>query len=256
MANQFFWYELMTSDVKAAEAFYSAVIGWTTTPFEGSAHDYTVVNAGDRGVGGLMTLPPEAAANGMKPCWIGYVHVTDIDAKVAEVQAAGGKLHKGPDPIPTVGRFAVVSDPQGAMFNMLQPEGPDMPAMERGTIGKIDWNELHSSDWESGYEFYAKLFGWSKTTSMDMGPMGTYQLFSMGSDGDDGGMMNLAGEEAKLPPYWGFYVSVDAAEAAAERIRANGGTVLMGPHEVPGPSYIVTGMDPQGAMFSVVAPKL
>jgi len=253
MANQFFWHELMTSDVGAAKAFYGAVVGWDMAAFPGALHDYTVLEVGEtRGVGGIMAIPEDACAQGLKPCWVGYIEVSDIDAKVAELRAAGGTVHKGPELIPTVGRFAVVSDPQGTMFNLLQPEGSGMPPLERGTIGKVDWNELHSTDWESGFAFYAKLFGWSKTSAMDMGPMGTYQLFTMAGDGDDGGMMN---ESDGPVPYWMFYISVDAADAAVERITGNGGQVMMGPHEVPGGAWIVVGRDPQGAAFALVAPK-
>ena len=252
MTNQFFWYELMTSDVEGAKAFYGAVVGWKMAAF-GDAHDYSVLEVeGGRGVGGIMALPEEARAGGLEPCWVGYVHVADIDAKLAELKAAGGTVHKGPEAIPTVGRFAVVADPQGTMFNLLQPDGPDMPRLDRGTIGKIDWHELMSTDWESGYAFYATLFGWSKTTAMDMGPMGSYQLFTMAGNGDDGGMMN--GTDGPVP-YWMFYVSVDAADAAVDRIAAHGGTVMMGPHEVPGGAWIVVGRDPQGATFAVVAPR-
>jgi predicted enzyme related to lactoylglutathione lyase len=137
---------------------------------------------------------------------------------------------------------------------MLQPDGPDVPPLTRGTVGKTDWHELHSTDWESGFAFYSKLFGWSKTTAMDMGPMGTYQLFTMAGNGDDGGLMNEP-PNAGPAPYWMFYFSVDAIDAAHKRITDAGGAVMMGPHEVPGGAWIITGTDPQGAMFSVVAPK-
>lgn len=255
MANDFFWYELMTSDTAAAKTFYGAVVGWEMSAFPGAPHDYTVLEVGDkRGVGGIMAIPDEAAAQGLKPCWVGYVHVTDIDAKVAELVEAGGKVHRGPEAIPDVGRFAVVADPQGTMFNLLQPDGSYVPPLARGTIGKVDWHELHSTDWEGGFAFYQKLFGWSKTTAMDMGPMGTYQLFTMGGQGDDGGMMNEP-PNAGPAPYWMFYVSVEAIDAAIERINANGGSVMMGPHEVPGGAWIVVAQDPQGAVFALVAPK-
>lgn len=252
MADQFFWYDLMTTDVEGAKAFYKALIGWDTTEFGGGPTPYTIIEASGRGVGGIMPLPPEAAAGGMKPGWIGYIHVRDIDAKVAAIQAEGGMLMKGPEPIPTVGRFAVVADPQGTAFMLLQPDGPDMPELPRGTTGKIDWNELHSSDWKAGYDFYAKLFGWSITRSMDMGPMGTYNLFTMGSGQEDGGMMNnMEGPR----PYWMFYITVPSADAAVATINEKGGKVLMGPHEVPGGAWIVCGEDPQGAIFSITAAK-
>ena len=260
MANKFFWYELMTSDHPAAETFYAAVVGWKLTPFPATGHPYTVVEIdGGRGVGGLMPIPEEAAANGLKPCWVGYIHVEDIDAAVAGVKAHGGSVHHGPDPIPQVGRFAVCGDPQGAMFNMLQPEGPDMPPIAMGTNGSVDWHELHSSDIEGGLGFYKAQFGWSGTGSMDMGPMGTYQFFAMEPVESEapcgvtaGGMMN----DVQAPrPYWTFYIHVDDIDAAADRVKAGGGAILFGPQEVPGGVWILNCLDPQGAQFALSGPR-
>jgi len=260
MTNRFFWYELMTSDQAAAEAFYANVVGWKLQPFPATGHPYTVLEVdGGRGVGGIMPIPPEAAKTGLAPCWIGYIHVVDIDAAVAAIRAAGGSVHHGPDAIPTVGRFAVVADPQGTMFNLLQPDGPDMPALSMGTPGGVDWHELHSSDWERGFDFYASQFGWSKTDAMDMGPMGVYQMIAMepapaGAEcGTTCGAMFNDRDAAR--PYWLFYVHVDAIDAAIQRVTDNGGAILQGPHEVPGGMWIVNASDPQGALFALVAPK-
>lgn len=260
MASRFFWYELMTSDHAAAEVFYSNVVGWTLTPFAAAGHPYTVVEAGGRGIGGLMPIPEEAAANGLQPCWVGYIHVTDIDAAVTGVRTHGGSIHHGPEMIPSVGRFAVCSDPQGTMFNMLQPQGEDMPPIEMGTIGTIDWHELHSSDGGKGLAFYKAAFEWSATGSMDMGPMGTYQFFAMEpADADApcgvtaGGMMT----DPQAPrPYWTFYFHVDDIDRAVERVKAQGGAILFGPQEVPGGAWVINGQDPQGALFALSGPRV
>lgn len=258
MANRFFWYELMTSDQKPAETFYADVVGWQLQSFPADGHPYTVLEVNGRGVGGIMPIPPEAAANGMQPCWVGYVHVTDLDAAV-KLRAGGGTVHRVLDPIPHVGHIAVVADPQGAMFNLLQPDGPDMPPLPMGTTGTVDWHELHSRDWEKAFAFYADQFGWVKTDPMEMGPLGTYQMIAMAPvEGEancgvtNGAMYN----DAQTPyPYWSFYVHVDAIDAAVARIKAGGGTVLMGPQEVPGGMWVVNAQDPQGAQFDLVAPK-
>ncbi|KRB86605.1 glyoxalase [Sphingomonas sp. Root710] len=259
MANRFFWYELMTSDQQAAEAFYADVVGWKLQPFPANGHPYTVLEVDGRGVGGIMPIPPEAAANGMQPCWVGYVHVTDVDAAVAKLRAGGGTVHHVLDPIPHVGRIAVVADPQGAMFNLLQPDGPDMPPLPMGTAGTVDWHELHSSDWEKAFAFYADQFGWTKTDAMEMGPLGTYQMIAMtpvGGDTNCGVTNGAMYNDAQAPhPYWSFYVHVDAIDAAVGRIEAGGGKVLMGPQEVPGGMWVVNAQDPQGARFDLVAPK-
>src|SRR6476660_7788531 len=111
--GHFVWYEHLTKDPKAAIAFYTEVVGWKTQPFaEGG--DYTMWVGSQGPLGGVMKLPDEAAKMGTPPHWMGNVQVADGDATVAAVKKLGGKVYKEPSDIPTVGRFAVIADPQGA----------------------------------------------------------------------------------------------------------------------------------------------
>jgi predicted enzyme related to lactoylglutathione lyase len=82
---------------------------------------YTILSAGDRGMGGLMKLPDGACEKGARPGWVGYIGVPDTDAGAKRIVEAGGSLHMGPDDIPNVGRFAMLADPGGAMFYLLTP---------------------------------------------------------------------------------------------------------------------------------------
>ena len=251
-ANSFVWYELMTSDLTAAETFYKGVVGWATQD-AGMPEPYTMVLAGGRAIGGLMTIPEEARKMGAPPSWVGYIGVPDVDAAAARVQAAGGALHRAPDDIPGVGRFAVVADPQGAGFMLFKgnmDEAP--PAPPPGTAGTVGWHELHAGDGASAWDFYAGQFGWTKDSAMDMGPMGLYQLFCTGGEAV-GGMMTKMPEMPVAA--WLYYFNVDAIDAAAQRVTAAGGKVVNGPMEVPGGSWIINAADPQGALFALVAPK-
>ena len=250
MATGFFWYELMTTDVAAAEKFYPAVIGWTTQEFPNSDMRYVVVSAGEAGVGGLMTIPAEAAKMGARPAWVGYIKAGDVDAQTEGVRKAGGIVHRPPEEIPGVGRFSVVADPQGAMFMLLQPYGPDQPPPAPMTPGHVGWREWMGDDLEAGVDFYAGQFGWTRDEAVDMGEMGTYQLVAL--DGAQmAGMM-------KRPPhvpvcFWGFYFNVDGIDAAAKRVTDNGGQIVMGPMQVPGGQWVVNCMDPQGAHFGLLS---
>ncbi|ODT07051.1 MAG: glyoxalase [Mesorhizobium sp. SCN 65-20] len=251
--QSFFWYELLTTDLDAAEAFYTAVVGWRAEPFNQSPGmpRYIVVNAGDRGVGGLMTLPDDAKQMGMPPAWLGYIYTRDVDASVASLTSAGGAVHRAPDDIPGVGRFAVVADPQGAVFMFLQPNGPDLPAVPLDTLGHVGWHELFTSDWKKALGFYSGQFGWGKDEQFDMGEMGIYQMFNAG-EGMIGGMMN---KPEQIPvSVWQFYFNVASIDAATKRVTDNGGKLLMGPMEVPGGQWIVQCQDPQGAHFALLAP--
>jgi predicted enzyme related to lactoylglutathione lyase len=154
-------------------------------------------------------------------------------------------------------RFAVMSDPQGAAI-VVFTSNPGMPTPERpasSTPGTIGWHELYTTDLEAGFDFYQKMFGWTKVSDMDLGPMGTYRLFDQGDHNPmgSGGMMT---RPAHIPvSCWNFYFNVDSIGAAAERIKAGGGQVLNGPMQVPGGSWILNGQDPQGAMFSLASAK-
>jgi predicted enzyme related to lactoylglutathione lyase len=243
----------MTSDQDAAEAFYGAVVGWRMADAGQPGMRYTILSAGDRGMGGLMALPADACAAGARPGWLGYIGVPDTDGAAKRIVEAGGSIHRAPENIPNVGRFAVVADPGGAVFQLLTPlpreDAP--PAAEATTPGLVSWHELYASiGQEAAFAFYSGQFGWETAELMDMGPMGKYRIF--GADGVPmGGMMDKP--ENVPASAWAFYVNVDGLDAAVKRIEANGGQVLMGPHEVPGGSWIVRAVDPQGAAFALVS---
>jgi predicted enzyme related to lactoylglutathione lyase len=124
--GKFGWYELMTSDTKAAGKFYADVVGWTTKEVSaGDNSQYTTFNLGDE--------------------------------KIIE---AGGKLWKPATDVPGMLRFAVMSDAQGAAIVVFTPH-PSMPSPtcpEPPTPGTIGWHELYTTDLEGGFEFYNKLF--------------------------------------------------------------------------------------------------
>jgi predicted enzyme related to lactoylglutathione lyase len=254
-ASPFVWYELMTSDAAAAEAFYRSVVGWKTADAGMPGMKYTLLSAGEMAVAGLMDLPAEARAAGARPGWLGYIAVDDVDARLAQVLQAGGAAHHPAQDIPGVGRFATVADPQGAVFCLFKGSSDQQPPQPAtGTPGTVGWHELYAGDLGRAWPFYAGLFGWTKDEAIDMCEMGVYQLFA-GAAGSPavGGMMT---RPPQVPmPCWLYYVNVEAIDAAAARVTAAGGQVVSGPMEVPGGSWIVQCLDPQGAMFALVAAR-
>ncbi len=248
----FVWYDQMSNDLPAAEAFYTRAIGWTLAPNTMNAQRYTLLKAGDAAVGGLMPISEDAAKMGARPAWMGYIAVDDAKAFADKVKAAGGAIHRPPTDIPNVGTFAIASDPHGAGFILFKGNSDDAPAQDPATPGHVGWHELHAGDQATAFAFYSGLFGWKKGEAMDMGPMGIYQIFSTG-DRQGGGMMT---KTAQTPaPFWLYYFTVDAIDAAAGRVKSAGGQIVNGPMQVPGGQWIVQGLDPQGAMFAMVSPK-
>jgi predicted enzyme related to lactoylglutathione lyase len=257
--GQHVWFELNTTDLKAAEAFYASVMDWVPRDAGMPDMQYTLAGPADHAVAGMMALTDEMKAAGTGPGWTGYVAVDDVDAAAAHTQRLGGQVLVPPQDIPQVGRFAIVSDPQGtvlALFRGTPSEGMEPPPPPApGTPGHIGWHELHTTSLDGALAFYGELFGWQKAETMDMGPNGVYQLFATGAQGAeaDGGMVLKQAGEAQ--PYWLYYVNVASVDRAVARISAGGGQVLMGPHQVPGGSWIVIGSDPQGAAFAVAGPR-
>ena len=255
-AGRFIWYELMTADTKAAEAFYTSVVGWSASDAGMPGMPYTIFARGEAMIAGLMAMPEAVRKQGGQPAWSGYIAVDDVDAAVERVRRLGGVVHMAPTEVPGVGRFAVAADPQGAVFLPFRPLPPPTPPVvpAPGSLGTIGWRELYSSDWEKAFAFYSAMFGWTKDQAMDMGAMGTYQLFAT-ADGQPaiGGMFN---KPAQVPvDFWLYYFVIDEIDAAGERVKANGGKVVYGPMEVPGGAFIVQCLDPQGAMFALTGPR-
>ena len=250
--GKFVWYDQMSNDLPGAEAFYAKVVGWTLAPNSMNDQRYTILKAGETMVGGLMPIPEDAAHMGVKPAWMGYVAVDDVKAYADKVRAAGGAIHREPTDIPNVGTFAVAADPHGAGFLLFRGNADEVMEADPMKPGCIGWHELHGGDPESAFAFYSGLFGWTKGEAMDMGPMGTYQIFTT-KGRQSGGMMKKMAQEPMA--HWLYYINVEAIDAAVERVKSAGGQVINGPMEVPGGAWIINGLDPQGAMFALVAPK-
>jgi predicted enzyme related to lactoylglutathione lyase len=248
----FIWYELMTTDVAGAKDFYGHVVGWDMHEMNMPNMTYTVVQANHNGVGGIMPMPAHLVDAKVPAHWVGYIHTSDIDGMVRKITDKHGAIHVPPTEIPTVGRFAVLSDPTGAIFHLLQPN-PGGELSSADAPGYIGWRELHTSDWPKAFAFYSTLFGWDRSRSVDMGPMGTYQLFSINGV-DQGGMMNSPAAARRC--FWLYYFNVDDIEAGGRRITERGGKVMQGPSEVPGGHWVIQATDPSGAWFALVGKKV
>ncbi|HYP64995.1 MAG TPA: VOC family protein [Steroidobacteraceae bacterium] len=241
--GRFVWHELLTTDTAAAAAFYPKVLPWRTAP--SSMPGYTIWMAGQTQIGGLMALPAEAGAT--PPHWLVYVGTPNVDATCSQAQGLGARIVKAPADIPNVGRFAVLTDPQGATFALFTP-GAGPPPGAPPAQGGFSWHELATTDVAAALRFYGQLFGWTKGPGHDMGAMGVYQIFQHGGD-QVGGIVNV--QAPSTPPSWLSYVNVAEASRAVAAAKAGGGRLLHGPMEVPGGSWIAMMMDPQGGAFAV-----
>ncbi|MEO8679619.1 MAG: VOC family protein [Vicinamibacterales bacterium] len=248
LLGSFVWCELMTTDSPAADAFYKKVVGWRSVPYAPDGSYMVFNNPSGAGVAGLMKIPDAAKQMGTPPSWLMYVGTPNVDQTAMRVAQFGGRVVKQPEDIPGTGRFAVVQDPYGATFGLFQPP-PNRPGRSgRPGVGDFSWFELYTPNPDGAWKFYQALFGWEKTSAMDMGEMGVYQMFGRGGAVPDGGIMK---PPPGAPTAWLPYALVKDARSAAAAATANGGKIINGPMQVPGGDWIAQGIDPQGAMFSV-----
>jgi predicted enzyme related to lactoylglutathione lyase len=231
----------------AAETFYCNVAGWSAQDASTPTLAYTQLSAGKVPLGGLIDLPEEGRKMGAWPRWMGYVEVNDVEATTDRIKRLGGAVYVPPTNT-NIGRISVVTDPQMATFGLVKglKPGRQQPA-ESGKPGRVGWHELLATDWEKAFAFYSEIFGWQKGDT-EISETVTYQLFSAAG-------LTVGGMFTKRPeqplPFWLFYINVEDIDQAVERVKAGGGRVFEGAHELPGGSWIARCADPQGAAFAL-----
>ena len=251
----FVWHEVGTTDLRAGEDFYSKVAGWKAENWSQNS-SYKLFVAKRESKAGLYLITESPNTVTPPPSWLSYIGAPDVDAIVRQAVELGGKVVIPAYNVPSVGRMAHLQDPQGALFAVSSQEERSHYAEPQ--LGDFSWHELLTTNWHTAFDFYAKLFGWEKMETMDMGPQGTYQIFGTGGH-QLGGMFS----PGPLPggPLWIPYVMVADARRTAEIAKELGATIVHGPSEVPGGDWVFTGVDQQGAMFAahskkrVIAPK-
>jgi predicted enzyme related to lactoylglutathione lyase len=260
--GSFIWYELMTADANGAAAFYGAVVGWKIAdhahPLAGGV-DYRMIQRGDGGMaGGLLQLDDAMIGAGARPCWMPYFYTPDVDGSVAAIVERGGRAQMPATDLPA-GRIAMVTDPQGIPIYLMNPTPPageidaTSDVFDETAPQRVRWNELSSPDYAASMRFYAEQFGFEFNDSMPMGELGNY-TFITHHGRSIGAVMPRMNEQQ--PPAWLFYFGVPSITEAHATLEANGGTTLQPPIQIPGGEWSLVALDPQGAAFGLVGPKL
>lgn len=240
------WYELATADPEAAQPFYAALLGWTFADSGMAGMTYLLASAEGGMVAGLFKAEP-----GQPIGWSFYVSVENADATAAQASALGARVVVPPADIPGTGRFAVMIDPQGAGFAILQPlPGGVGGAFDQKKMGHGNWHDLGVTDPQAALAFYGALFGWTVTRSQPMGPEMIYNIIA--SNGQDiGGIFNDASATA---PAWCVYFGAASIGQAVATVKSGGGGIEHDPAEVPGGAFITHCHDGRGARFALVGP--
>ncbi|MFC9248649.1 VOC family protein [Streptomyces sp. NPDC057136] len=235
------WVELSTSDIPAAKSFYTALFGWRSeTDPRPEAGGYTMARLGDAAVAALSP----AYQPDQPPAWTVSFSTQDTDATVEKVTSAGGTLLVGPMDVFDLGRFAVVADPDGAVFSLWQPR--TFAGAERlSDPGALGWVELSTRDTEKALSFYPSVLGWTVNAGE------SYTHWGVGG-ADFGGMMAMDEKfEPEVSPYWLPYFVVTDVDATAATALSAGGDLLLPPTSIPDGPRIAVLRDPQGAAFGI-----
>lgn len=243
-AGTFSWTDLATTDVDAAKGLYADLFGWTyeDNPLPGGG-SYTMAKVDGLSVAGLNAVQAE----GQPPAWGAYVTVDGADAAASKAAELGGTIVAEAFDVMEAGRMAVIADPTGAIFAVWQA-GDSIGAELVNGHGLLSLTQLNTTDPERATEFYSELFGWrfEAVEGTEIPYWGIYR-----GDLLNAGMMRLSPDQP-APPHWLVYFGIDDVDAAANKVGAAGGAVLVPKTSVPG-GEIVVAQDAQGAVFGVFA---
>lgn len=252
--GDFIWYELMSTDADATQAFYGDLMGWQFSDSGQPGRDYRILHADTEPVGGLLQLTREQRECGARPNWVGYICVDDVEKSQAAIEADGGRVLMPTTAIPGVGTLAMLSDPQGIPFYIMQPQGGGNSRAFTTDIsagGHCAWQQLMTTGQRAALDFYGRHFGWRKSSERDMGEMGSYEFLNHGPD--IGAVMTCPPD---TQPNWLYFFRVKDIEAAAANITRLGGTLIMPPEQIPeSDKYCLTATDPEGVNFGLVGGK-
>ena len=240
------WVELTTPDQQGAKEFYGPLFGWDLSdmPVDDQGSYYVTAEIQGDQVAGISGQMPELA--GHPAFWGVFLAVDDVDATVAKVEPAGGKVEAGPFDVMEFGRMAAIQDPTGARVNLWQAKDR-IGTVRANEPGAPIWNELTSPDVPAAVTFYADVLGVS-WEEMDMGEM-IYRTMNVGGRQVAGAMPPMA--EA-IPPHWNVYFNTASVDDTIARAVELGGKVLFEPFDVPNVGRMAFLADPQGGMFALM----
>jgi uncharacterized protein len=223
--TQFCRFDLRTTDVSAARAFYARIFG----------HDRAVI----------WPLHEQALARGARPHWLGQLGVEDVEGAVAAFVQRGATQLGPARAVDEGGHAVVLRDPGGALIALGTARAADaQPNLE------VVWHVLNTNNAASASANYHELFGWELGERSDAGAHGNFQPFAFSAGGANAGVIGDIAARPGVHPHWLFVFQVAALEPVLAATRAAGGLVL-DPIPLPGGGRLCVCDDPQGAAFAL-----
>jgi len=244
--GKFVWHDLTTDDPAASKKFYSALLGWEYSETTVLGRPYSVARLGKTPVGGIHAPNPDRGKTASH--WLSYISVADVEVTVTRAKAAGGDVLAGPVDVGTVGRAAVLKDPQGAPFGLVRLSAGDPPDPPKPVEGTFFWNEYLTHDLTATLAFYNGLFPYEVTTTKSE-ENAAYVVLK--NDRARAGVFRLPDSKSQVPPNWLPYVLVADPAGLAARVTGLGGRVLLEPSAQHRKGSLAIVADPSGAVVAL-----
>ncbi len=242
-SGRFIWHDLMTTDAEASRTFYTSLFGWQLDDVNMGGFTVHLIRVGDRRVGAIMQEQGIPTSH-----WVPYLGVDDVDEACARVTRLGGNVCISAMDVPKLGRFAVVNDPQGALFSPLRrpadaPTGEATPGP-----GAFVWDELYTIEPGDAAAFYRDFAGWTVDQLPESLSGEPYFLAKRGGR-DIAGLTQRLDENAR--PQWIPYIAVADVDVSAKEALELGGRVTCEPTDIPNVGRFAIVEDPTGASFAL-----
>ncbi|RMH87384.1 MAG: VOC family protein [Calditrichaeota bacterium] len=245
----FCWYELLAEDLSLARAFYTQLFGWSTqdNPI-GEGLVYVMLQKDGQDVGAMYQISDSQKKSGLRPGWLSYIAVDNVDATAEQARSLGAQVVYEPLDVFTAGRMSLLTDPAGAFFALWQAREHPGAGVVREP-GTFCWNELITTDADAAEAFYTRLFGWTT----EVGDFDGFKYTSFLREGSPvGGMMPMIKEWGDTPSHWLIYFAVDDCDAVAEKASSLGASLQVPPMDVPEVGRFSLIRDPQGGTFAII----
>lgn len=232
------WRDLATTAPDQVKPFYENVFGWK---FETISDNYSLIQYQGHYIAGMATLPTTSSTN----YWLPVISTDNVDNTLAQAKNAGGTILIKKTTLKGRGDMAVIQDPQGAVFSILNTINGDPDALEKQS-GNWMWQEVWTQDINQSQSFYQKLGHYkAETKSLNKHD---YPFLSINNKPAFGFVKK---PNADVATTWVNYIRVDDVNATVKKITQNGGYILMAPTKLVHNGTVAIVRDPAGAGFVV-----
>ena len=246
LTGKFIWFDLATTEFEKQKVFYGAVFDWTFRSIGNTSDDYTLIANGDHNVAGMFDVKPKEGAK-VGALWIGLMSTNDPAKAVDIVKQSGGAVHTPPTTLAQRGTYALLRDPEGALFGVIKSDSGDPPD-EQTEIGDFLWMDLFANQLSKVGQFYQQLAGYEITKGEVKENVDRLILTSHGKS--RAGIVPLPKDANRAG--WLPYVRVADVNETLKKVTDAGGYIMVAPDEDLLDGNLAIFSDPQGGVLGIV----